>query len=224
MNDFTVSIDEYLPLRDVVFQTLRKAILKGELKPGERLMEIALAEKMGVSRTPVREAIRKLELEGLVVTIPRRGAHVAQITIKDLNDVLEVRLGLEYMAIDKACCLMQQENFDTLQEAKLNFEQIMRSGSLTELAEADVLFHETIYKASDNQRLLQLLNNLREAIYRYRIEYLKDKQARSLLVREHEEIYKAMCDRDAVRAKDIMSEHIENQRLAIIRSIDEAES
>ena len=84
-SNFTVNMDEYLPLRDVVFKTLRQAILKGELKPGERLMEIALAEKLGVSRTPVREAIRKLELEGLVVMVPRKGAHVANITEKDLQ-------------------------------------------------------------------------------------------------------------------------------------------
>jgi len=82
-----VTMDEYLPLRDVVFKTLRQAILRGELKPGERLMEIKLANKLGVSRTPIREAIRKLELEGLVLMIPRRGAEVAEITEKSLNDV-----------------------------------------------------------------------------------------------------------------------------------------
>ena len=101
-SDFTVHMDEYLPLREVVFNTLRQAILKGELKPGERLMEIALAEKLGVSRTPIREAMRKLELEGLVVMIPRRGAQVANITEKDLNDVLEVRITLENMAFSMA--------------------------------------------------------------------------------------------------------------------------
>ena len=88
MDNFQVNMNEYLPLRDVVFQTLRNAILKGELKPGERLMKIQLAQKLGVSRTPVREALRKLELEGLVIMIPRRGAIVADITIQDLNDVL----------------------------------------------------------------------------------------------------------------------------------------
>ena len=103
INDFSVDMNEYLPLRDVVFNTLRKAILKGELKPGERLMEIALAERLGVSRTPVREAMRKLELEGLVVMIPRRGAQVANITEKDLNDVLEVRIALENLSIENAC-------------------------------------------------------------------------------------------------------------------------
>ena len=84
-SDFSVDMNEYLPLRDVVFNTLRQAILKGELKPGERLLEIALAERLGVSRTPVREAMRKLEQEGLVVMIPRRGAQVASITEKDLT-------------------------------------------------------------------------------------------------------------------------------------------
>ena len=74
-DNLQVTMDEFLPLRDVVFNTLRQAILTGELKPGERLMEIHLANKLGVSRTPIREAIRKLELEGLVTMIPRRGAH-----------------------------------------------------------------------------------------------------------------------------------------------------
>ena len=94
-DNLQVTMDEFLPLRDVVFNTLRQAILTGELKPGERLMEIHLANKLGVSRTPIREAIRKLELEGLVTMIPRRGAEVAQITEKSMNDVLEVRKILE---------------------------------------------------------------------------------------------------------------------------------
>ena len=102
-NNFKVNMNEYLPLRDVVFNTLRQAILKGELAPGERLMEIQLAEKLGVSRTPIREAIRKLELEGLVLMIPRKGAEVAKISEKSLRDVLEVRRSLEELAIELAC-------------------------------------------------------------------------------------------------------------------------
>ena len=101
--NFKVNMNEYLPLRDVVFNTLRQAILRGELKPGERLMEIQLANKLGVSRTPIREAIRKLELEGLVLMIPRKGAEVAEITEKSLRDVLEVRRALEELAVQLAC-------------------------------------------------------------------------------------------------------------------------
>ena len=220
MNDFSVDMNEYLPLRDVVFNTLRKAILKGELKPGERLMEIALAERLGVSRTPVREAMRKLELEGLVVMIPRRGAQVANITEKDLNDVLEVRMALENLSIENACARMTEEQLDELWKAARNFEDTMAEGNLVRLAEADVAFHEIIYKASDNKRLIQVLNNMREQIYRYRVEYLKEGETRDLLVKEHEELTRAIKERDVERAKQLSFQHIENQRMAIMRSIE----
>lgn len=218
-SNFSIQMDEYLPLRDVVFNTLRRAILKGELKPGERLMEIALAEKLGVSRTPIREAIRKLELEGLVIMIPRRGAQVANITEKDLNDVLEVRCCLEEMAIEKACSRMTDQELSELAEAEEAFQGLLEEGDLTKLAEADVEFHEIIYRAAENKRLLQVLNNLREQIYRYRVEYLKDEKTRKRLVEEHREMYEAIRSRDVEKAKKIASNHIENQRVGIIESI-----
>lgn len=222
-SDFSIHMDEYLPLRDVVFNTLRQAILKGELKPGERLMEMALAERLGVSRTPIREAMRKLELEGLVVMVPRRGAQVANITEKDLNDVLEVRIALENMAIEKACRRMTEEQMKKLWMAAREFEQNMEDGNLVKLAEADVKFHEIIYEASGNARLIQVLNNLREQIYRYRVEYLKEEETRQVLVREHQELYQAIRERDEEKARRISFAHIENQRKAIICSLREEE-
>lgn len=98
-----LNTNAYLPLRDVVFHTLREAILKGEIKPGERLMELQLASKLGVSRTPIREAIRMLELEGLAVTTPRKGAEVAKMTEKDMEDVLQIRKALDELAVGLAC-------------------------------------------------------------------------------------------------------------------------
>ena len=187
-SDFHVNMNEYLPLRDVVFNTLREAILHGELKPGERLMEISLANRLGVSRTPVREAIRKLELEGLVIMIPRKGAQVAQITEQDLNDVLEVRLGLEELAMQFACERIDEEHLQEIARAAQDFEDLMEEGDITDLAQADVHFHELIYQATQNQRLIQIINNLREQMYRYRIEYLKDQQVYEKLLSEHEEI------------------------------------
>ena len=119
--NFTVKMDEYLPLRDVVFNTLREAILRGELKPGERLMEIQLANKLGVSRTPIREAIRKLELEGLVLMIPRKGAVVAQITEKSMREVLEVRRALENLSVHLACLRMSPQTLADLKAAARAF-------------------------------------------------------------------------------------------------------
>ena len=102
-DDLTLNMNAYLPLRDVVFNTLREAILKGDLKPGERLMELQLASKLGVSRTPIREAIRMLEQEGLAVTTPRKGAEVAKMTLKDMEDVLEIREALEESGLPAEC-------------------------------------------------------------------------------------------------------------------------
>ena len=204
---FEVTMNEYLPLRDVVFNTLRQAILRGELKPGERLMEIQLANKLGVSRTPIREAIRKLELEGLVLMIPRKGAEVAEITEKNLRDVLEVRCALEELAVQLACDRIDKQGIHKLQQAAKNFASVLDSEDITKIAEADVAFHDIIYMA----RLIQLLNNLREQMYRYRIEYLKKKEYYPRLLAEHQDIIQAIANREHERATKITSQHIDNQ-------------
>ena len=129
--NFSVNMDEFLPLRDVVFNTLRQAILRGELKPGERLMEIQLANKLGVSRTPIREAIRKLELEGLVLVIPRKGAEVADIKEKSLRDVLEVRKALEELSVQLACEKITKEEIEELKEAAETFKKAQKTKDIT---------------------------------------------------------------------------------------------
>ena len=164
-DEFQIQMNEYLPLRDVVFNTLRQAILKGELRPGERMMEIQLAQRLGVSRTPVREAIRKLELEGLVLMVPRKGAEVAEITVKDLEDVLEVRAALEELAAKIACDHITDEQMQELKKAAADFKKVLDTDDLTSCVQADMKFHEIIYNATDNARLLQILNNLREQMY-----------------------------------------------------------
>ena len=222
-SDFSVNMNEYLPLRDVVFNTLRQAILKGELKPGERLMEIALAERLGVSRTPIREAMRKLEQEGLVVMIPRRGAQVANITEKDLNDVLEVRIALENVAIEKACARMTEEEMRRLWLAAKEFEHTIAEGNLVKLAEADVAFHEVIYQASDNKRLIQVLNNMREQIYRYRVEYLKDENNYPTLMKEHKDIVEGLVRKNKTQVTETMHQHVKNQAVAVKAMIQEQE-
>lgn len=213
--DFEVNMNEYLPLRDVVFNTLRKAILRGELKPGERLMEIQLANKLGVSRTPVREAIRKLELEGLVLMIPRKGAEVADISEKSLKDVLEVREALEELAARLACDKITKEGINRLKEAAQDFRSALKSNDITQMAEADVRFHDVICNATENQKLGQLLNNLREQMYRYRIEYLKDQQVYEKLLSEHEEIIRHIEKGEKDEAARVVSRHIENQAQAV---------
>ena len=209
--DFEVNMNEYLPLRDVVFNTLRKAILRGELKPGERLMEIQLANKLGVSRTPIREAIRKLELEGLVLMIPRKGAEVAQITEKNMQDVLEVRKALEELSVQLACERITPEQVEEMKMAAEDFRKVLKSGDVTKIAEADVKFHDIIFAATNNQRLITLLNNLREQMYRFRAEYLKQKECYPQLLEEHDKLIALISGGEVEEACELMGCHIDNQ-------------
>ena len=217
--DFEVNMNEYLPLRDVVFNTLRQAILRGELKPGERLMELKLANKLGVSRTPIREAIRKLELEGLVIMSPRKGAEVAEITEDNLRDVLEVRGALEELAMKLACRRIEKGDIGKLKRASQNFNEALTSDDVTKIAEADVAFHDIIYMATNNKRLIQLLNNIREQMYRYRVEHLKQKECYSRLSKEHKEMIIALEEGNEEVALALIKEHIENQAETVIDSI-----
>ena len=209
--DFEVNMNEYLPLRDVVFNTLRKAILRGELKPGERLMEIQLANKLGVSRTPIREAIRKLELEGLVLMIPRKGAEVAQITEKNMQDVLEVRKALEELSVQLACERITPEQVEEMKMAAEDFRKVLKSCDETKIAEADVKFHDIIFAATNNQRLITLLNNLREQMYRFRVEYLKQKECYPQLLEEHDKLIALISGGEVEEACELMGCHIDNQ-------------
>ena len=211
--------DPEIPLREAVYRTLRKAILTGELAPNERLTEVRLGKMLGTSRTPIREAIRKLELEGLVVLVPRSGAKVASISEKELRDVLEVR-----RTLDELCARLASERIDDGHKERLaasvaEFEEIVSSGDKTAIARADVEFHDIIAEAAANRRLLQILNELADQIYRYRFEYIKDDQSYQLLIREHRAIAEAICDGNAAAAVAAAREHIDHQESAILKSL-----
>ena len=221
MENLELNMNSYLPLRDVVYHTLRDAILRGELEPGERLMEMHLADRLGVSRTPIREAIRMLEQEGLAITIPRRGAQVAKMTEKDLEDVLEIRDALDSLAVTTACSRMNEENGRLLMEALAVFEESVKSGEVRTIAEADESFHSVIYRITENPKLEAIIGNLREQMYRYRFEYLKDNSYYERLTEEHRELVEALRQKDKEKVKNIMHTHLMNQMDAVRQSIRE---
>lgn len=213
-----INLNDYKPLREVIFNTIREAIIGGELKPGERLMEVQLAEKMGVSRTPVREAIRKLELEGLVEMIPRKGAHVAEVSVKDIMDVLEVRASLDGLATALAAERMKEEELRELKHIYTQFANYVEKESLQGTVKKDVEFHDIIYRAAKNEKLMQINNNLREQVQRFRVIYLKGYSSPKNIIKEHEEIINAISSRDPEMARRVAQEHIKRQEEAIIKA------
>jgi DNA-binding GntR family transcriptional regulator len=218
--EFLMNMDEFLPLRDVVFNTLRQRILTGELKPGERLMEIHLANCLGVSRTPIREAIHKLSLEGLVTMVPRRGAEVSRISKQDLQDVLEVRRTLDTLAVRLACARMTDEEKQNLHEANAEFAKSTLTKDATTIAQSDVKFHDIILMSTGNRRLVQMVNNLAEQVYRYRLEYVKDSRNHMRLIEEHDKISNSIAKGDNETAEKLIQSHIDNQELNIISQLD----
>lgn len=215
-----VKLNDYKTLREVIFNTIREAIIMGELKPGERLMEVHLAEKMGVSRTPIREAIRKLELEGLVTMVPRKGAHVAMLSAKDIMDVLEVRSSLDGLATALSAERIMDNELKELENTGKQFRSYAEKGNLLGSIKKDVEFHDVIYRSSRNDRLIQIANNLREQVHRFRVIYMKDYSSYSDLINEHMEIFEAIYSRDPERARKAAQEHIKNQEAAIIKAIN----
>ncbi|ADI00902.1 MAG TPA: GntR family transcriptional regulator [Syntrophothermus lipocalidus] len=214
-----VKLDTYKPLREVVFETLREAIINGTLKPGERMMEIQLAEQLGVSRTPVREAIRKLELEGFVVMIPRKGAYVAGISLKDIADVFEVRAAMEALAAGLAAERITAEELEEMERLLVRIGEHIEANRLEEVVEMDTLFHEALYKASRNLKLEQILQNLREQIQRFRSTSLAFPGRMKEALEEHKKIVEAISDRNTALAQQLAQEHIENAENSMLEAL-----
>ncbi|MBR2062855.1 MAG: GntR family transcriptional regulator [Anaerotignum sp.] len=217
---FNINTNEYLPLRDVVFNTLRDAILTGKLVPGERLMENQLAEKLGVSRTPVREALRMLELENLVELVPRKGAQVLDMSEKDIVNILEVRSALEGLATSVACKKMTKEDLQQLKNMEVDFEKAVADNDVEHFVDIDEDFHDLIFAATENDKLINIFRNLRIQLYRYRMAQAKNNEtSMSTIVAHHRSIIRAIENHDSEEGASIAQGHIKYQTESILRFV-----
>jgi len=203
-----VEIQNYKPLGEVVFEYLRNAILNGELKPGERLMEIALADQLGVSRTPVREAIRKLELENFVEMIPRKGAYVAQLKAKDILDILEIRALFEGYAAASAAERMSDDEIKTLNTIMDRFDRAVAKKDKQGMIDADNRFHDHIFQATNNRKLIEIVNSLQDQFQRFRVIYFNEFDNYLELQSSHHQIVDAVVARDVLSARETAEKHI----------------
>lgn len=216
-----LDLHDYKPLREIVFSHLRESIMVGKLKPGERLMEVQLAENLGVSRTPVREAIRKLELEGLVVMVPRKGAYVSEVSISDIKDVLEIRVSLEGLAASLASERIKESEIDSLQNKFNELKKAIESGDIQDIIDKDTELHDIIFNATRNKRLISLVDSLREQVQRFRVTYMHSNNESANLIEEHKKILDAIKNRNKNKAKEYAEEHIRKAKDYIVENFNE---
>lgn len=210
------SINGYKPLGNIVYESLKESILNGSLKPGEKLMESRIAEDLGVSRTPVREAIRKLEKEKYVKMIPRKGAYVEDLTMEDILEVLEIRIVLEGLASKLAARNISDEMKDRIRKNMKNFDNASNELDRKELISLDEKFHHIIYQSSGNKKLNEIVRELQDQFQRFRLSYFNELSSYMKLANSHNKLYQAIIDGDEKAAEEYAKEHIEEIRDNII--------
>lgn len=219
-----IKLDSYQPLREVVCETLREAIRGGVLKPGERLMEIQLAEELGVSRTPVREAIRKLELEGYVIMMPRRGTYVANLSIRDVNEVFEIRTTLDSLASGLAAERITDEELERLERLLVLIGEYIEQNDMEKIVETDMEFHDILYQASRNIRLVGIIYNLREQLTRFRSTSMSYPGRLKETLEEHIRIVEAIAQGNVELAQKAAEEHMEKSEQTLLISMEKLDN
>ena len=203
-------MEEHYSLGGKVFQQLKNSILAGEFENGAELREIALAKKLGVSRTPVREALRQLEQEGLVEIYPNRGAYVKGITYKDVEDIFRIRARLEGLCAEMAVSSITHEQLDKLDEIILLSKFYEEKKDMEHLLKMDSQFHEVLFESCGSKMLEHQLKDYHQYVQKARIRSLKRQERAKKSTQEHEEILLAIKDRDAKRADELATRHILN--------------
>lgn len=209
-------LQRHKPLRDLVYDELKMKIMMGVISPGTRMMEVELAEEMGVSRTPVREAIRKLEKEGMISIEPRRGAYASSLSNQDMVDILEVRQTMEGLAADLATVRFTEDQKKELLEVSEAFNQAVASGDMEQMIALDTLFHHLIVEGTGNKLLAVMVSQLQDMVLRFRYLYYDDFRRAEKMPEEHKEILDAIFDGDPNKAKEAADNHINGLKQMVL--------
>lgn len=204
------TLNDKYSLSGRVFRKIREDILSGKYKEHEELKEVAIGEEMGVSRTPVREALRQLELEGLIQIIPNKGAYVTGITAKDVKDIYMIRSLLEGLCARMATEKITKEQMEEMEENIYLAEFHADKGHMDQMAELDNRFHDILYEACDSKMLEQLLRDFHQYVLRVRQKTLATNVRGRASNNEHKQIMDAIKAKDAAKAEELANIHIIN--------------
>ena len=218
-----IQLDSCKSLRKLVVERLREAIQSSVLKPGQRLMEIQLAEALGVSRTPVREAMRELEMEGFVIMIPRRGTYVSDLSLKDITQVFEIRTVMEELAASLAAVRITEEELAELERILVMISGYIRENNQADFLKADVQFHQILYEASRNKWLIEIINNLRDHLMRFRSISTLYPGRLAQTWEEHRQLVEAIASHNVEKAKKVAVLHMTNAERTLLKEIEQNE-
>jgi DNA-binding GntR family transcriptional regulator len=203
------NIEKHQTLRESILETIRDAIISGELKPGEKVAEPELAERFGISRTPIREAFRQLETEGYLKVVPRKGAVVVSFTQRDVEEFFAIKSILEGYAARRACEKLTPREIDKLQTINDKLAILARDGDVKHFFKVHNSFHDLFVRAADNEKLTELIANLVGRFQRLRIALLSLPGRMDFSVREHQKIIAAFRNRDADLAENLVRSNTE---------------
>jgi len=207
MKKIKLTLEKHQTLREKIANSIREAIIKGSLKPGERIAEPDLAEKFGISRTPLREAFRQLESEGFLTTIPRRGAVVSSLTEKDVKEFYEIKSLLEGYAASLATEKLTEKDLKKMSSINFQLEKLAEDGDAKGFFKIHNDFHDVFWKAAGNEKLFELINNVMKQFRRFRIASLILPGRMSISVSQHKQIIEAFKNKDKDLAKQLVMEN-----------------
>ena len=214
------TVPDRLPLGQHVFENLKQAIVRGNISPGYRLVETRVADALGISRTPVREAIHKLEREGLLKKLPRGGFFVVGLTREDIEETFGIRSVLESYAARLAAVKHRAGELKPLEEKINEFQFCLEKGRTGELPRINTDFHDLLYALSRSPKLIKMINDIRDQIYRFRQAMLKVEKIATISNKDHRLMLKFMRKRDADAVERVVREHIMRGQEVVLREFD----
>lgn len=210
------AIDQPPPLAKIAFESLRDSILTGRLRAGEVYNEMALAKELGISRTPVREALLELSAKGLVTFLPRRGVMVNRFSVRDVEEVFEVRAAIELAIVEKVVRAWKSLDLRRLEKALAEQERAIERGDKMAFLEADRLFHSTFGEMANNRRLVAILENVRDMIHVMGMEALAREGRPAEVLEEHGRVIEAIKAGKPAEARRTMARHLEKSKESVL--------
>ncbi len=204
-------------LRRRIFSQIQNDILNGVYEPGDNLIETKLSEELGVSRTPVREALRQLELEGLVQSVPNKGVTVKGVSSEDIHDIYTIRMLIEGLAARWAAEKITPQELEELKEAVDLEEFYTMKHDYSRLLKLDTRFHDIIFKASKSMPLMHTLSTFHHYVQKARKISMSSPNRAMEVLNEHKAIMQAIIDKDAARAEMLTTEHVKNASESLLK-------